>query len=118
MMVLHVDAYQAGAVKGFEWSKIHLIGCFGMCSFAAMDPISNSSLKSFASTLMHIILHYGFYHTVVLNKDTKFMGVFKESFDLLNSNYHILVVSCITVLGTLRVTQIYGNLECYWYVST
>ena len=90
MMVLHIDAYQAGAVKGFKGSKVYLITCCGMCSFAAMKPISNASAKTFASALMHIIFQYGFCHTVVLDKDSKFMGVFKESLNLLNINYHVL----------------------------
>jgi hypothetical protein len=90
MMVLHVDAYQAGAVKGFEGSEVYLIACCGMCSFAAMEPVSNASAKTFASALMRIILRYGFCHTVILDKDSKFMGVFKESLDLLNINYHVL----------------------------
>jgi hypothetical protein len=90
MMVLHIDAYQAGAVKGFEGSEVYLIACCGMCSFAAMEPVSNASTKTFASALMRIILRYGFCHTVVLDKDSKFMGVFKESLGLLKINYHVL----------------------------
>jgi len=39
---------------------------------------------------MRIVLQYGFCHTVILDKDFKFMGVFKESLDLLNINYHVL----------------------------
>jgi hypothetical protein len=90
MLVLHIDAYQAGAVKGFEGSEVYLIACCGMCSFAAMEPVSKASAKTFASALMRIILRYGFCHTVILDKDSKFMSVFKESLDLLNINYHVL----------------------------
>ena len=90
MLVLHVDVYQAGAVKGLEGSEVYLIACCGMCSFAAMEPVSNASAKTFASALMRIILRYGFCHTVILDKDSKFMSVFKESLDLLNINYHVL----------------------------
>ena len=56
MMVLHIDTYQAGAVTGFEGSEVYLIACCGMCSFAAMEPVSNASAKTFASALMRIIL--------------------------------------------------------------
>jgi hypothetical protein len=89
-MVLHVDACQASTVKGFEGSKVYLIACCGMYSFAAMEPVSNASAKSFASAFICIILRYGFCRTVVLDKNTKFMRVFKESLNLLNINYHIL----------------------------
>ena len=91
MMALHINAYQAGDVNCFEGLEVYFIACCGMCSFAAMEPVSNASAKVFASALMRIILRYGFCHTVVvLNKDSKFMGVFKESLDLLNINYHVM----------------------------
>jgi hypothetical protein len=90
MMVLHIDAYQAGNVKGFEGLEVYFITCCGMYSFATMEPISNTSAKAFASAIMRIILHYGLCNTAVLDKDSKFMGVFKESLDLLNINYHVL----------------------------
>ncbi len=39
---------------------------------------------------MKIILWYGFCHTVVLDKDSKFFGVCRESLDLLKINCHVL----------------------------
>ncbi len=84
MMVLHVDSYQAGAINGFEGSEVYLIACCGRYFFAVMEQISNASTKAFASAIMRIIMHYRFCHMVVLDKDSQFMGVFKESFDLLN----------------------------------
>ena len=90
MMVLHVDGYQAGAQQGFEGSTTHLIACCGMCTFAAMEPIPNPSATSFASATMKIILRYGFCHTVVLDKDIKFLGVCREALDLLHINCHTL----------------------------
>ena len=38
---------------------------------------------------MKIILRYGFCHTVVLDKDSKFLGVCQEALDLLHINCHI-----------------------------
>ncbi len=35
-------------------------------------------------------MHYGFCHTIVLNKDSKFYGVCHEALDLLQINCHIL----------------------------
>ncbi len=75
MMVLHVDGYQASKQQGFEGSEVYLVTCCGMCTFAAMGPITNASATTFASGIMKIILRYGFCHTIVLNKDSKFFGV-------------------------------------------
>ncbi len=90
MMVLHVDRYQAGKESGFEGSTHYLIGCCGMCTFAAMEPISNANATIYASAIMKIILCYGFCHTVVLDKDSKFFGVCREALDLLKIDCHVL----------------------------
>jgi hypothetical protein len=37
-----------------------------------------------------IILRFGFCHTVVLDKDSKFFGVCREALDLLQINCHVL----------------------------
>ena len=39
---------------------------------------------------MKIQLCFGLCHTIVLDKDSKFFGVFKEAVDLLQINHHIL----------------------------
>jgi hypothetical protein len=39
---------------------------------------------------MKILLRYGFCHTVVLDKDSKFFGVCREAIDLLKINCHVL----------------------------
>ena len=39
---------------------------------------------------MKILLRYGFCHTAVLDKDTKFYGVCREALDLLQINCHVL----------------------------
>ena len=39
---------------------------------------------------MKIQLRYGFCHTVVLDKDSKFFGVCREALDLLQINCHVL----------------------------
>ncbi len=90
MMVLHVSGYQAGKESGFEGSTHYLIGCCGMCTFTAMEPISNANATTYASAIMKIILCYGFCHTVVLNKDSKILGVCHEALDLLKINCHVL----------------------------
>jgi hypothetical protein len=90
MMVLHIDGYSAGKQIGFKGSEMYLIACCGMCTFAAMEPIINPSAKTFALAIMKIIIQYGFCHTVVLNKDSKFFGVCRELLNLQKINCHVL----------------------------
>jgi hypothetical protein len=90
IMVLHIDGYSAGKQVGFEGSETYIIACWGMCTFAAMEPVTNWLATTFASAIMKIILRYGFCHTVVLDKDSKFFGVCRESLNLLKINCHIL----------------------------
>ncbi len=90
MMVLHVDGYQAGKESRFEGFMHYLIACCGMCLFAAMEPISNANSTTYASAIMKIILHYGFCHTIVLDKDSKFFGICREALDHLKINCHVL----------------------------
>ncbi len=88
--VMHFDAYSAGKHSGFEGSEVYLIGCCGMCRFACMEPVANPSATTFASAFMKIQLRYGFCHTSVLDKDSKFFGVCREALDLLQINCHVL----------------------------
>jgi hypothetical protein len=90
MKVIHINRYAAGKQQGFEGSKIYLVACCGMCTFAAVEPVTNASAKTFASAIMKIMLRYGISHTIVLDKDSKFLGVCHESLNLLHINRHIL----------------------------
>ncbi len=90
MMVLHIDGYQAGKESGSKGSSHYLIACCGMCTFAAMEPISNPNATTYTFAIMKIILRFGFCHTVVLNKDSKFFGICRESLDLLQIDCHVL----------------------------
>jgi hypothetical protein len=90
-LVIHFDAYTAGKHSGFEGLDMYLIGCCGMCSFACMKPITNPSATTFALAIMKILLHYGFCHTAILDKDTKFYGVCREALDLLQINCQVLL---------------------------
>jgi hypothetical protein len=89
-LVMHFDTYSAGKHSGFEGSKVYLIGCCGMCGFTCMEPVANPSATTFASAIMKIQLRYGFCHTLVLDKDSKFFGVCREALDLLPINCHVL----------------------------
>jgi hypothetical protein len=55
-LVLHVDAYMAGAHSGFEGSKTYIIACCGMCTFSALEPVTGASATTFAAVIMKIQL--------------------------------------------------------------
>jgi hypothetical protein len=82
-LVLFVDGYSAGKNSGFEGCKVYLIAACGMSGLSVMEPIQHATPSSFALGIMKIQLHFGFCHTIVLDKDSKFFGVFKEAVDLL-----------------------------------
>ena len=71
--VLFVNAYSAGKYSGFEGSKIYLIAACSMTGFSAMESIQHANLTTFASGIMKIQLHFGFCHTIILNKDSNFL---------------------------------------------
>ena len=89
-LVIHFDAYIAGKHAGFEGLNVYLIGACGMCGFACMEPVINPSTTTFASAIMRILLRYGFCHTAVLDKDSKFFGICREALDLLQINCPVL----------------------------
>jgi hypothetical protein len=51
-MVLHVDAYMAGAHSRFEGSETYIIACCGVCTFGALEPITGANATTFASAIM------------------------------------------------------------------
>jgi hypothetical protein len=89
-LVLHVDPYYAGAHPGFKGSDVYLVPCCGMCTFGALEPVTSPNATMFASAIMKTQLRYGLCHTIVLDKDSKFFGVFQESLDLLQINCYVL----------------------------
>jgi hypothetical protein len=88
--VLFVDGYSAGKHSGFKGCEVYLIAACGMSGFSVMEPIQHATLSSFALGIMKIQLRFGFCHTIVLDKDSKFFDVFKEAIDLLQINHQVL----------------------------
>jgi hypothetical protein len=88
--VLIIDGYSAGKHSGFEGCEVNLIAACGMSGFSVMEPIQHAASLSFALGIMKIQLRFGFCHTIVLDKDSKFFGVSKEAVDLLQINRHVL----------------------------
>jgi hypothetical protein len=73
-LVLFVDAYSAEKHSSFDGFGTYLVACCGMTGFASMEPVQHANSKNFASAIIKIQLRYGFCHTIVLNKDSKFYG--------------------------------------------
>ena len=90
MKVLFVDIYAAGSEFNFEGTKHYLIAACGMTSFGICEATAEQSAASFAAALMKIWLRFGFSHTIVVDKDSKFLGVFAQTAALLKINIHVL----------------------------
>jgi hypothetical protein len=88
--VLHVDAYSASVLSSFEGPTSYLIGCCGMCSFGILEPVTGATASTFASAIMKMQLRFGLCHTVVLDKDSKFFSIYRESLDHLKINCNVL----------------------------
>ncbi len=85
-----MDAYKAGNHARFDGDEVYVISCCGLTGFAVMEPVKHATLQTFASAVMRIQLRFGLCHTMVLNKDSKFFGAFKEACDLLQITWHVL----------------------------
>jgi hypothetical protein len=90
MRVLFVDIYTAGSEFSFEGSKHYLIAACRMTSFAICEATVEQNSKVFAAALMKIWLRFGFSHTIVVDKDSKFLGKFAATAALLRINIHVL----------------------------
>jgi hypothetical protein len=55
-LVMFFGAYSASKHAGYKGSECYLIGCFGMCSFACIKPITKASATIFAVMIMRILL--------------------------------------------------------------
>jgi hypothetical protein len=82
MKVVHVDGYEAGAHSGFEGDSCFLIACCGMTTFALMEPVRSKDAKGFTAALMRILLRFGLCHTLILDKASSFLNVFKQVVEL------------------------------------
>eukprot|EP00956_Cyclotella_meneghiniana_P020963 scaffold37640_cov83-Cyclotella_meneghiniana.AAC.2 len=89
-MVVHIDGYSAGSGKNFDGESTYLIAACGMTGFAVMEPVSTPDATGFAKCLMRILLRFGLCHTLVLDKASPFLGVFREVCALLQFNTHTI----------------------------
>ena len=61
-----------------------------MTYFGIYKPTAEQNAYAFDSALMKIWMRFGFYRTIVVDKDSKFIGVFAQTSALLNINIHVL----------------------------
>jgi hypothetical protein len=86
---MHCDAYMAGKDQGFD-GEVAFMNCLdGMTAYAISEPLREMTSNEFAKAIMKISLQHGIPHTLVVDKDTKFMGVFLDTVKLLNLNIHV-----------------------------
>ena len=85
-----VDIYAAVTEINFDGTKHYVIGACGMTSFGICEPTAEQNASAFASALMKIWLRFGFYHTIVVDKDSKFPGIFSQTNTLISINIHVL----------------------------
>ena len=90
MKVLFVDIYAAGTEFNFEGTRHYLIAACGMTSFAVCEDTAEQNSTIFSAALMKIWLRFGFSHTIVVDKDSKFLGEFVKTAALLKINIHSL----------------------------
>jgi hypothetical protein len=91
MRVIHADGYEAGTHCNFEGDSCYLVVCCGMTTFAVVEPFRSKDAKGFPAALMRIILCFGMCHTLVLDKASAFLNVFKEVVELLQINSHTIL---------------------------
>ena len=93
MRVLFVDIYAASTEFNFEGTRHYLIAACGMTSFGVCKATAEQSLTVFSAALMKIWLRFGFSHTIVVDKDSKFLREFVKTSALLKINMHTLLGS-------------------------
>ena len=90
LTVLKVDIYAVGTKFNYKGNKHDLVACCCMTTFAIAEPTHEQNAEAFALAIMNIWTCFGFSHTIVVDKDSKFRSVFEETAKLLGVNMHVL----------------------------
>jgi hypothetical protein len=98
--VIHADACSVGSKQAFDGEKGHMNALDGMTGHAVSQPLLSTQMNAagFAKAIMKILLANGLAHAIVIDKDSKFRGVFEEKMELLQINLH-------TASGGIIMTQ-------------
>ena len=81
--VLHVDGYKPCAHFNFEGTDSYIIAAYGMTGFVACEPVTDESVTTYALVVMKTMLQRSINHTFVLDKYSKFLGIFRQVVDVL-----------------------------------
>eukprot|EP00956_Cyclotella_meneghiniana_P009859 scaffold13641_cov42-Cyclotella_meneghiniana.AAC.3 len=109
MVVLHVDCYQAGAIKTYDNVSAYLVAGCNMTGFACIEGLNESNSASFAAAIMRIMLRYGMAHTLILDKDSKFYGTFKETGQLMKIKTHTISPANHDAMLVKRLNRYYNK---------
>ena len=90
MEVLLVDIYAACTKINFKGTRRYLITACSMTSFAVYEDTAEQNLAVLFAALMKIWLRFVFFHTIVVDKDNKFLGEFVRTAALPKTNIHAL----------------------------
>ena len=78
MKVVHADVYSIGSELDFSGNKNFMFLVCGLSTFACWEPLKGQDSKAYTETIMKILLQHGLSHTIIIDKDSKFRGVFEE----------------------------------------
>ncbi|KAL3802962.1 hypothetical protein HJC23_011585, partial [Cyclotella cryptica] len=90
MSVMHVDCYTAGHLRTYDNITCYMVGACNMTAFGLLEGITEPNSTTFAAAIMRFQLCHGFFHTMVLDKDSKFYATFRDTARLLKLNTHTL----------------------------
>jgi hypothetical protein len=79
--IIHADVYSVGSEQAFDGEKGHMNILDGMTGYAVSEPLLSNQMNAagFAKAIMKILLANGLAHTIVIDKDSKFRGVFEQT---------------------------------------
>ena len=69
-----------------------LVAACGTTGFVACKPVTGESATTSASAVVKIMLQQSISHTLVHDKDSNFLGIFRQVVDLLQINCHTLSI--------------------------
>ena len=91
MRVLFVKIYVVRIEFNADDTKYYLIAACRMTLFTICEPPSEQNTAAFALALMKVWLRFGFFHTIIVDKDSKFLGIFANTAAFLKINIHVLL---------------------------
>ena len=75
--ISHVDGYNASAHFNFEGTGSYIIAAYDVTGFAVCKPVADKSVTPYGSEVMKFMLQQNISHTLVLDKDSMFLGIFR-----------------------------------------